>query len=451
MNAPTNSLLKIKNLKTQLHTNQGLISAVDGLSLDIRKRETVALLGESGCGKTLTALSIMRLLPKNGNIPAGSIHFDGIDLLSISESDMRKVRGKRISMIFQESSQSLDPLMVVGKQVESALRQNTKLTHTKIQKRIVELLDAVGIPDPKKRQFEYPHQLSGGIKQRVLLAIAIAGEPELLIADEPTTALDVTIQAQLLDLIRDLQHRIQMSMLLVTHDLGVASGMAHRIAVMYAGEIVEMAPRDHFFSRPAHPYSIKLFSAVPNIAKRDRKLAVIKGSVPSLTEEFTGCRFAERCDNAWELCHYKVPDWINISTDHYVRCHLWNRSNKSVPSDIISPKILRKYETEGNFYNRHNTTLLEVDHLKVYYPVRTGLLRRVTRHVKAVDGISLAIKPGLTLALVGESGCGKTTAAKAILGLIPSFSGQITLNGSDILSLNRSQLRRKRREFQIIF
>lgn len=303
------SLLEIKNLKTMLHTSNKSVRAVDGLTIKIQKGETFALLGESGCGKSMTALSIMRLLPDAGEIVAGSIKLSGEELLLLPEMDMRNLRGKHISMIFQEPMLSLNPVMTIAEQIGEVLHRHFHIRGKSSNERILEILNQVGIPDAVQRMHEYPFQFSGGMKQRVMIAMALAGEPELLIADEPTTALDVTIQAQVLDLMRNLQQRSGMAILLITHDLGVVAEMAHRVAVMYAGEIIESATREAFFKTPLHPYSKKLFASLPGKYSREQGLAVISGNVPSLSQTFTGCRFADRCDYAWDLCHQKIPLW----------------------------------------------------------------------------------------------------------------------------------------------
>ncbi|MDH5553469.1 MAG: ABC transporter ATP-binding protein, partial [Nitrosomonas sp.] len=318
------SLLEIKDLETMLHTGAEPVRAVDGLNITINKGETFALVGESGCGKSMTALSIMRLLPDAGEIYSGSIKLNGEDMLLLPEMDMRRLRGKRISMIFQEPMLSLNPVMTVAEQIGEVLHRHFNIRGKLANERILELLNQVGIPGATQRMHEYPFQFSGGMKQRVMIAIALAGKPELLIADEPTTALDVTIQAQVLDLMRDLQQRSGMAILLITHDLGVVAEMAHRVAVMYAGEIIESATREAFFKTPRHPYSKKLFASLPGKNSREQGLAVISGNVPSLSQTFTGCRFAERCDDAWALCHKKIPSWHNPQDNHYVRCHLFD-------------------------------------------------------------------------------------------------------------------------------
>lgn len=445
------ALLEINDLNVLLHTGRQPVHAVDGLSLAIQPGETFALLGESGSGKSITALSVMRLLPDTGEIVHGSIRLNGDELLTLPESAMRHIRGSRIGMIFQEPMLSLNPVMTTGEQIREVLLQHSGLRGTALQTRILELLRQVGIPDPTRRMTEYPFQFSGGMKQRIMIAMALAGKPELLIADEPTTALDVTIQAQVLDLMQELQRQENMAVLLITHDLGVVANMAHHIAVMYAGQIVETADRESFFRSPAHPYSRKLFASLPARNKRNQGLTVISGNVPVLSKKFTGCRFADRCDRAWEKCHQIIPPWVEIAPQHHVRCHLY----PDHPVDAL-PRITRPAQADPAA--RHPATgpdkpgpLLRIDHLKVYFPVHKGLFKRVAGHIKAVDGVSLQIDNGKTLALVGESGCGKTTVGKGIMQLIPATSGSVRLQGEELCNLNRKQLLQKRSTFQIIF
>lgn len=445
------SLLQIDNLETILHTGATPVRAVDGLTLQILKGETFALLGESGCGKSMAALSMMRLLPEVGEIVSGSIRFGGEDLLLMPETAMRRIRGKHISMIFQEPMLSLNPVLTVAEQIGEVLKRHFNLQGGILQKRVLEILSQVGIPDAKRRMTEYPFQFSGGMKQRVMIAMALVGEPELLIADEPTTALDVTIQAQVLDLMRDLQHQKGMAILLITHDLGVAAEMAHRIAVMYAGEIVEMAERDDFFRSPAHPYSRKLFAALPSKTRRDHGLAVISGNVPSLSGKFIGCRFADRCDQAWGLCKTIAPEWSEVNVGHRVRCHLYGKDAVAKVQDQVKVK---KADSQIIFVPQASTVdskLLYVTNLEVHFPIYKGLIKRVAGHVKAVDGVSLTISSGSTLALVGESGCGKTTVGKSILQLITPTAGSVRFDGLELVGLERKRLRGKRAEFQIIF
>jgi peptide/nickel transport system ATP-binding protein len=401
----------------------------------------------------VTALSIMRLLPDAGRIVSGEVRLEGQNLLALPEIAMRTVRGRRIAMIFQEPALSLNPVLTVGEQIAEVLYRHGNLRGDEAKKRILELLDAVGIPDAARHYREYPFQLSGGMKQRVMIAIALAGEPDLLIADEPTTALDVTIQAQVLDLIRDLQKRTGMAILLITHDLGVVSQMAHKVAVMYAGQIVETAQAQEFFANPAHPYSRKLFASLPNADKRTGRLAVIKGTVPPLNREFQGCRFAERCDFAWDKCREIDPDWSPASRGHEVRCHLYAVNASSEELGVRSKEQNIPVREQGTLVSplTPHTSLLTVKDLKVHFPVHKGLFKRVAGYVKAVDGVTLEIKKGRTLALVGESGCGKTTVGKGILQLVPVTSGSVRYDGTELTQLNRGELRGSRSEFQIIF
>ena len=448
-------LLQVRELRTWLDTGETVVRAVDGVSFEVGRGETFALVGESGCGKSMTALSMMRLLPDAGSIEGGAVELDGQDLLKLPESAMRDVRGRRVGMIFQEPALSLNPVMTVGAQIAEALRRHTELAGPALDARVLELLAAVRIPDAARRKDEYPFQLSGGMKQRVMIAMALACDPELLIADEPTTALDVTIQAQVLDVLRELQKTRRMSLMLITHDLGVVSGMAHRVAVMYAGEIVELASRDAFFSRPAHPYSRKLFDSLPSAGKRGAALTVIRGSVPPLTREFSGCRFADRCESAWELCRRVVPALYDAGNGQMARCHLYAPGTDKGKGEREKGKG-RAGEAGGHpssfiLHPSDARPLLEVKDLKVHFPIHRGLFKRVAAHVRAVDGVSLAIQAGRTLGLVGESGCGKTTVGKGILRLIEPTGGEVLFDGADLTRLTRGELRPRRKDVQIIF
>ncbi len=445
------TLLEIDHLQTLLYTGNTPVRAVDGISLQISTGETFALLGESGCGKSMTALSIMRLLPDAGEIVAGHIKMDGKDLLRLPESEMRRIRGKRISMIFQEPMLSLNPVLTIAEQIGEVLEQHFHLSHQAMQARIQQLLEQVGIPDAARRMHEYPFQFSGGMKQRAMIAMALAGEPELLIADEPTTALDVTIQAQVLDLMRQIQQRNHMAILLITHDLGVVAEMAQRVAVMYAGEIVEQAPRDDFFSHPAHPYSRQLFASLPAKQKRDQALTVIQGNVPSLSQRFKGCRFVDRCNQALSHCHDTIPQWHALSDRHQVRCHLFTQDAQTSAHSLNNNATGKTKNAAATTFAASDLPLLQVSDLKVHFPVRKGLFKRVVGHVKAVDGVSFQIAAGKTLALVGESGCGKTTIGKSILQLIKPTAGSVRFKQQELVSLKRAQLQQIRSQFQIIF
>jgi peptide/nickel transport system ATP-binding protein len=441
-------LLRVQDLRVSIHGDGAAVRAVDGVSFDIAAGETFALVGESGCGKSMTALAVMRLLPEAAAIAAGTVELDGDNLLALPESAMRDVRGRRVAMIFQEPGLALNPVMTVGEQIAESVRRHTGLSGAAVEARVIELLESVRMPDARRRSGEYPFQLSGGMKQRVMIAIALACDPELLIADEPTTALDVTVQAQVLELLRELQRNRGMAMLLITHDLGVVAQMAQRVAVMYAGEIVETAPAARFFEAPAHPYSRKLFEALPERAAGGRPLAAIPGSVPRLDREFAGCRFADRCERKLAHCAETLPEWHQLADAQSVRCHLYGSDERAVMSDE------RKTEPEGGFHSSlitPHSSLLEVSDLKVWFPIRKGLLQRTVGHVRAVDGVSFSIAPGRTLGLVGESGCGKTTVGKGLLRLVQPTAGSVRIGGGDFLALGAEALRRRRRDVQIIF
>ncbi len=442
----TESLLQVEGLTTLLGDATRPVCVVDGLDLRIRAGETFALLGESGCGKSMTALSLMRLLPASGRITAGTLRLGETDLPRLTEAEMRRVRGGRMAMIFQEPQTSLNPVMTVGEQIAEAVRIHQGRSRDQVSVRVVELLHAVGIPDPAQRAKEYPHQLSGGMKQRVMIAMALAGDPQLLIADEPTTALDVTIQAQVLRLLKDLQRETGMAVLLITHDLGVVAETADRLAIMYAGQIVETAAVADFFANPAHPYSRKLLESLPTAALRSGRLAVIPGRVPPLDRVFQGCRFADRCSMAMDVCRVETPQWRAIGEGRGVRCHLWDKGQWSEPASEVANRELPPATVEPK-----DALLLRVDGLQVHFPIHRGVLRRVAGQVRAVDGVSLDLRAGRTLALVGESGCGKTTAGKGILQLITATGGSVRYREQELVGLGNRRMRPFRKDLQIIF
>ncbi|HJV94957.1 MAG TPA: dipeptide ABC transporter ATP-binding protein [Albitalea sp.] len=445
-------MLKIEELKVALDADAGLVKAIDGLTLSIRRGETFALVGESGCGKSMTALALMRLLPENGRVTQGSIVVEGEDVLALPESNMRAVRGGKIGMIFQEPSTSLNPVMRVGDQIVEAIETHTPLRGAPARAQAIEWLRRVGIPEPERRIDDYPFRMSGGQKQRVMIAITLAGEPDFLIADEPTTALDVTIQAQILDLLKDLQKQHGMGLLLITHDLAVVSGMAHRVALMYAGQIIEVASADEFFRAPKHPYARLLLKALPDTAKRGGSLAAIKGMVPALSQEFNACRFAPRCDRVFDACHHTVPELLDLG-QRSVRCLLYRDGQDpmhAAPEEATAPLRFEAPHAAANT----NGPLLDVRGLTVRFPIRKGLLQRSHGAFTAVNGVSFSIRPGQTLALVGESGCGKTTTGKAIVQLLRHqalIDGQALFNGQDLFRLEGDVLRDARRSIQIIF
>jgi peptide/nickel transport system ATP-binding protein len=450
-------MIEIHDLEVGLDSETGLVRAIDGLRLSVQRGETFALVGESGCGKSMTALALMRLLPDNGRVLAGRVDLEGTDTLALPEREMRSVRGGRIGMIFQEPSTSLNPVMRVGDQIVEAIETHTDLRGEAARQRAIEWLERVGIPEPERRIDDYPFRMSGGQKQRVMIAMALAAEPDFLVADEPTTALDVTIQKQILDLLRELQREQGMGMLLITHDLAVVSGMAHRVALMYAGQIVEVASAKEFFRAPQHPYAQALLRALPDADRRGQALTAIAGTVPALTQAFAGCRFAPRCASAMAHCATTLPVLQAMSPSRSVRCLLY--------APGAAPTAVRPEPVEGSpqrqAQHAHNTVraepveaLLAVKHLRVRFPIRKGLLQRTAGYFDAVDGVSFDIHAGRTLALVGESGCGKTTTGKAIVQLLRTqavIEGQAQLQGRNLFALDANALQAARRDIQIIF
>ncbi|MDX1411803.1 MAG: ABC transporter ATP-binding protein, partial [Nitrospirales bacterium] len=442
-------LLDVRHLKTVFGGIENSVQAVDDVHFSIGRGETFALVGESGSGKSVTALSLMRLVPEPaGRIIAGTVKLDGMELLSLPEMEMRLIRGGRMGMIFQEPMTSLNPVMTIGSQIGESLELHLNISGNKKHKRVVELLEQVGIPDAARRSKEFPHQLSGGMKQRVMIAMALAGEPELLIADEPTTALDVTIQAQILELLKKLQQQMGMSILLITHDLGVVAEVADRVAVMYAGQIVEQAKKQTFFRDPKHPYSQALFQSLPSYEKRNQILSVIPGTVPKLQQRFTYCRFADRCDSVFDHCRQAEPEWIELDGHGGVRCFLFDEQILK-PKD--GPRPSANHPALADSPSISDKVLLDVHDLKIHFPIQKGVFKKTVGYVRAVDGVSLQIPVGRTLALVGESGCGKTTTGKAILQLIRPTSGKVIFEGVDLASISDGQLRERRQEMQIIF
>ncbi|CAD5365864.1 Glutathione import ATP-binding protein GsiA [Rubrivivax sp. A210] len=446
-------MLNIHDLRVELESESGLVRAIDGMRLSIERGETFALVGESGCGKSMTALALLRLLPENGYVAGGDIRIgagrDEVDVLGLPEAQMRSVRGGRIGMIFQEPGTSLNPVMKVGAQIVEAIETHTALRGEAARAKAIEWLTRVGIPEPERRIDDYPFRMSGGQKQRVMIAVALAAEPDFLVADEPTTALDVTIQAQILDLLKDLQRERRMGLLLITHDLAVVSGMAHRVALMYAGQIIEVAPAAEFFAAPRHPYAAALLRALPGGDRRSAPLEAIAGTVPPLTLQFSGCRFAPRCERAMPHCAGTLPELAEVAPRHQVRCLLYT------PGAVVVPAAPREAAAAAApAQAKAGAGLLEVQDLRVRFPIRGGVLQRVKGHFDAVGGVSFKVGAGETLALVGESGCGKTTTGKAIVQLLRHVSvteGRVLLEGRDLLAMQGDELHAARRQIQIIF
>jgi peptide/nickel transport system ATP-binding protein len=453
--------LQVRDVSVELDTESGVARAVDALSLSIDKGQTFALVGESGCGKSMTAMSLLRLLPDNAVIRSGQVQVGVVDVFELTEQAMRSVRGRRMSIIFQEPSTSLNPVMTVGKQILEVIERHTALRGSQARARGIEWLSRVGLPEPQRRFDSYPFEMSGGQLQRVMIAIALAAEPDVLIADEPTTALDVTIQAQILKLLQTLQHERGMAMLLITHDLAVVSEMADQVALMYAGEIVEVASSADFFQHPSHPYAKLLLQALPGQQSRGASLAAIAGTVPSLSQKFTGCRFAPRCTWQTAVCLNQAPMLQAMSPSHEVRCvrlfdltaqpklaqtHL-NLSIAEMPCDATP------YKAASLQPGAVSQPILSVNDLKVSYNLG-GSFFGPSPYYDAVQGVSFDIAPGETLALVGESGCGKTTLGKALLQLLgpkARVTGTAKLNGQNLFDLKGGPLQASRQQLQIIF
>lgn len=453
------TLLEVNQLRVNIHSHSGIIHAVNEVSLSISRGEIFALLGESGCGKTMTALGINRLLPHSARICEGSeILLEGTPLHQLSESAMRKIRAKKIGMIFQDPALALNPVLTIGQQLQEAIYLSSSTQKKKVViQQMLSLLEKVRIPDREAFLNYYPHQLSGGMKQRIVIAIALAKAPDLLIADEPTTALDVTTQAQVLSLIKELNQQFGMAILLISHDLGVVQQMADHVAVMYAGHIVERANKKDFFAQALHPYSTQLFASLPEHTNKNHELATIPGQVPSLDQPFPLCRFKGRCEKVFSACEEEKPKMIQNQPDRMVRCHWYdNEVTKKLPK-LLNIKVINQplksshAETLPHENLDEEKTLLKVDNLKVYFPVQKGLFKRTVGHVRAVDDISFELPEGKTLALVGESGCGKTTVGKAITRLVKPYAGSVQFDGADLLRFSDVKLRAYRSHFQMIF
>jgi len=516
------TVLEIENLSTHIKLTRSVVQAVGNVDLKVDAGETLGIVGESGCGKSMTGLSIMGLLPPGGSIVGGSIKLDGRELVGLRGEELRQVRGNEIAMIFQDPLTSLDPTKTVGYQVAEPVRLHRQASKADAMDRAVEVLTLVGLPRPKERLDDYPHQLSGGLRQRVMIAMALANEPKLLIADEPTTALDVTIQAQILALLRDLKERLGMAMLLITHDMGVIAGHADRVNVMYAGRVVETAEVRQLFNEMHHPYTQALLASIPQLDQDARKaLHAIPGLPPDLSHPPQGCRFAARCYRASDKCRTEEPSLSGKTYEHRFSC--WHpvdgplalaeigasgpdaASTGLAGSDTESvreasagdkgglvddapladttsasgevpeaPEETQEAEAivvaaglEVTADGRIEVTarkveavaangdgaapLLELRHLVKEFPITSGVLQRKVGAVHAVSDVSFSVPAGTTFGLVGESGCGKTTIGKVIVALEKPNSGSVTLGGLDVSKLSGGELRRKRRDLQLMF
>ena len=432
-------IIEIQNLRTYFNTDNGVVKAVDDLSLTIMPGHTLGVVGESGSGKSVTSLTIMKLLAATAEINTGSVIFLGQDIVHMSEKQMRKLRGSEISMIFQEPMSSLNPVHKVGHQVMEAILEHQDVTKNEARERTIELFDEVGIPDPAERIHYYPHQMSGGQKQRVMIAMALSCNPKLLIADEPTTALDVTVQKQILDLICALRDERQMAVLFITHDLGVIAEIADDVMVMYRGKVVEQGDVLDIYENPQHPYTQGLLNCRPRLDTVYKRLPTVSDFMDTTIGDD-----GKMTITAKEMTDERKQFFINTGRGRLLHKH----SELQALGYTADSSLFTK---DATCVSESETPLLSVRDLKVHFPVRQGLLQRVVGHVKAVDGISFDIYRGQTLGLVGESGCGKTTAGRAILQLQKSTAGEVVFDGSVVSSFSRRKMRPLRQEMQIIF
>ena len=471
-------VFEIQDLTTHIQLTRSVVHAVSNVSLHIDQGETLGLVGESGCGKSMTGLSVMGLLPPGGSIVGGSVTLEGHELVGLPEAQMRQIRGNDISMIFQDPLTSLDPTKTVGYQVAEPVRLHRDASKKEALERAAEVLGLVGLPRPKERLDDYPHQLSGGLRQRVMIAMALACEPKVLIADEPTTALDVTIQAQILALLDELKSRLGMAMLLITHDMGVIAEHADRVNVMYAGQQVEQASTLTLFEHMHHPYTQALLASIPRLSQDSKQvLANIPGIPPDLSSPPPGCRFAARCRLATDKCRDQQPPLISKDgVEHFFAC--WHPVDGALsvaaeenghgagngqapaagtPASEISGPIPVLAASRGRVTSRDRAEalagpvpLLEVRGLVKEFPITAGLLQRRVAAVHAVSGVSFSVPAGQTFGLVGESGCGKTTIGRLVVALERPDSGQVLLDGDDVSSRSGG-MRKHRRDVQLMF
>ncbi len=448
-------VLQLRDLRTEFHLRHGSVVAVDGVSFDVSEGECVGVVGESGCGKSTTGLSIMRLLPNNGHLTGGSVTLLGRDLAGLDEHEMRAVRGDEVALIPQDPMTSLNPTMTVGRQICEGVLLHRDVSHDQARTRALEVLRQVEMPQPEERLDQFPHELSGGLRQRVMIAMALACEPKLLIADEPTTALDVTIQAQILDLIDDLRQRLHMAVVLITHDMGVIAGRTDRVVVMYAGKVAEEAETAELFSRIRHPYSQALLASVPKLEqRRDERLLSIPGLPPDLSKTIVGCRFAPRCQFATDECRTVEPelgaDESMSGTPHRFACFHPVDPDAGLPVvEVHAPASVSPTAAAGR---PEDAPIMVVTDLVKEFPVMAGgLFRRQIGSVKAVSGVNFTIRRGETFGLVGESGCGKTTIGRLLVALEKANAGSIRFEGLELSDLRGRGLGGHRRDLQLMF
>jgi peptide/nickel transport system ATP-binding protein len=473
------ALLEVVDLNTRIKLRSGTVYAVDGVSFEVDKGETLGIVGESGCGKTMAAMSIMRLLPRGGYIERGEIRLEGRDLVKLTAAEIRKVRGNDIGMVFQDPMTSLNPTMTIGRQIGEAVLVHRDVSKGAAMNRAAEVLDLVGLPHPRERLRDYPHQLSGGLRQRVMIAMALACDPKLLIADEPTTALDVTIQEQILDLLDRLRRELGMAVILITHDMGVIAGRADRVAVMYAGRKIETAETVELFTNVRHPYTEALLASIPQLDQdKTQELYSIPGLPPDLRRPPLACRFAPRCAFATERCRTEDPRLGGVDPDHPYACFYPRSSsaaemgalgatlvaqaekNKSLMAafgqelellETVEPKGAAAADGDGDGDGQREF-ILEFKGITKEFPVTAGqVLRRRIGAVHAVTDVTLAVRPGEIFGLVGESGCGKTTLGRIGVALETPTAGQIVFNGTDLGAVKGARFRELRRDLQFMF
>ncbi|MEG6573298.1 ABC transporter ATP-binding protein [Caldibacillus debilis] len=448
-------LLQVKNFTAGFLTDNGILKAVDNISFSVGRGETVCIVGESGSGKSVTSLSLLRLLEyENGKVLDGEIIFDGKNLLECKKEELLRIRGKEIAMIFQEPMTALNPVFTIGRQITEAILLHTDCSKAEAAERAKELLTLVGISDPDMRLKQYPHELSGGMRQRVMIAMALACNPKLLIADEPTTALDMTIQVQILSLLKEIKEKLNMGIVLITHDISVAAEMADQIVVMYAGKVMEAGSALEILTEPRHPYTVGLLASVPTASTdKTKRLKSIGGSIPSLFEMPKGCRFHTRCPFRTERCMREEPPF-HTAGQRRIACWHWDKIQKETGSETAAAaKAILRTAPAGAGKPEENAALplVEVKNLKKYFPVKKGLFKSSSAFVRAVDDVSFSIREGETFGLVGESGSGKSTLGRTILKLHEPTAGEIYFQGKNLSEQKGKALRRIRKDMQLIF
>jgi len=459
-------VLRVRGLEVTFTGSGRPVPAVRGIDFDVFANEVLGIVGESGSGKSVTSLAISGLLDETARV-RGSIRLNGQEVTTLDAESLRQMRGRDVGMVFQDPTTTLNPVLPIGRQVIEGQVAHAQISRGQAHARAIELLREVDIPDPQGRVMQFPHQFSGGMRQRAVIAMAMAGKPRLIIADEPTTALDVTVQAQVLAVLAKRQRDTGAAVILITHDLGVVAEVAHRVAVMYGGRIVESGSVHEIFSRPRHPYTVGLLRSMPRIDIVDSRLVPIPGQPPSPAQLPAGCTFHPRCaiGNDRPRCASEDPALQSVSEGHASACHFSGEvarlltDSRSLHDATKSPDaaagLLAATPASPRAPQGQRaepvTPLLEVDRLQVFFPVKAGLLQRRVGWVRAVDGVSLTVRAGETVGLVGESGCGKTTTGRAIMGLVPSSAGSVRFDGRDITHLPASELRKVRRHMQYIF